>query len=102
MPKSPRPARRRPTLPPPARVLPAFIEPMLATAGDAFDDDDFLFEIKWDGTRALAFADDRRAYRLLNRRRAKLTFRYPELIDGLLRLPAGTVLDGEVVVLGPD
>jgi ATP-dependent DNA ligase len=74
---------------------------MLATPGEAFDSDEYLFEIKWDGTRALAFADGDGAYRLANRRRVDLTPRYPDLA-GLGRLPAGTILDGEIVVLGPD
>jgi hypothetical protein len=45
----------------------------------------------------LAFVDSC-GYRLVNRRRADVTDRYPEL--GFLdHLPAGIVLDGEVVVL---
>lgn len=79
------------------RELPAFVEPMLARAGPPFDSDRHLFEIKWDGTRALAFVDGR-GHRLLNRRRVDMTLRYPEL-DFLAQLDAGTVLDGEIVVL---
>ena len=37
--------------------LPAFIEPMLATRGQPFDSQDYLFEIKWDGIRMMAFID---------------------------------------------
>jgi len=45
----------------------------------------------------LAFVDSR-GYRLVNRHRADVTDRYPEL--GFLNdLPAGVILDGEVVVL---
>src|ERR1019366_3431744 len=80
-----------------AKGLPDFIAPMLAKPGQAFDSDDYLFEIKWDGTRILAFVDDS-GYRLLNRRRADITDRYPEF-SFLSKLPAGTVIDGEVVVL---
>ena len=54
-------------------ALPDFVAPMLATPGEAFDSDDYLFEIKWDGTRALAFADGVGEYRLANRRRVDLT-----------------------------
>jgi DNA ligase D-like protein (predicted ligase) len=80
--------------------LPAFIEPMLAVAGQPFDSADHSFEIKWDGTRALALIDGGRAapYRLPNRRRNEMVQRYPEL-EVLRRLPAGTALDGEIVVL---
>jgi ATP-dependent DNA ligase len=70
---------------------------MLAKAGVPFDSSDHLFEIKWDGTRVLAFVDSN-GYGLVNRHRADVTERYPEL--GFLdHLPAGTFLDGEVVVL---
>lgn len=77
--------------------LPAFIAPMLATPGKPFDSSDHLFEIKWDGTRGLAFIEGG-AYRLVNRRRIDFTNRYPEF-SFLNGLPPGTVLDGEVVVL---
>jgi ATP-dependent DNA ligase len=70
---------------------------MLAQPGVPFDSSEHVFEVKWDGTRVLAFVDSC-GYRLVNRHRADVTDRYPEL--GFLdHLPAGTVLDGEVVVL---
>jgi ATP-dependent DNA ligase len=70
---------------------------MLAKREPPFDSPEHLFEVKWDGTRVLAFVDSR-GYRLVNRHRADVTDRYPEL--GFLNdLPVGTVLDGEVVVL---
>lgn len=81
--------------------LPPFLAPMLATLVDApFDSERHLFEIKWDGIRALAFVEDG-AVRLLSRNRQDLTVAYPELA-GLARLPSGTILDGELVVLEAD
>ena len=77
--------------------LPRFVPPMLAKPGVPFDSSDHLFELKWDGTRVLAFVDSR-GYRLVNRHRADVTDRYPEL-RFLNDLPVGTILDGEVVVL---
>jgi DNA ligase D-like protein (predicted ligase) len=79
------------------RRLPEFIEPMLAKAGSPFDGADYLFEVKWDGTRTLAFVE-RQRWRLVNRRRIDMTDRYPEF-EFLKTLPPGTVLDGEMVVL---
>jgi ATP-dependent DNA ligase len=79
------------------RHLPDFIAPMLAKAGGPFDSDEHLFEIKWDGTRMLTWVENG-GYRLVNRWRADRTDTYPELAF-LAGLPAGTVLDGEVVVL---
>jgi bifunctional non-homologous end joining protein LigD len=70
---------------------------MLAELGEPFDSDEHLFEIKWDGTRTLAFIEAG-AVRLLNRRRIDTTARFPEL-EFLGGFPAGTVLDGELVVL---
>jgi len=77
--------------------LPRFIQPMLAKSGAPFDSYEHLFEIKWDGTRVLTFVDHD-GYRLVNRNRANVTDRYPEL-GFLARLPAGTLLDGELIVL---
>ena len=78
--------------------LPRVIAPMLALPGQPFDSDDYLFEIKWDGTRAMAFIDRPGVFRLMNRRKLDITARYPDL-SMLATLPAGTVLDGEIVVL---
>jgi DNA ligase D-like protein (predicted ligase) len=80
-----------------AKELPKFIRPMLAKPGVPFDSDDYLFEIKWDGTRTLAFID-RSGYRLVNRRQVDMTSRYPEF-SFLGQIKPGTVVDGEVVVL---
>src|SRR6267142_7280833 len=77
--------------------LPRFVPPMLAKRGAPFDSPQHLFEVKWDGTRVLAFVESH-GYRLVNRHRADVTDRYPEL-EFLNDLPAGTVLDGEIVVL---
>jgi ATP-dependent DNA ligase len=70
---------------------------MLATAAAPFDSEEHLFEVKWDGVRALAaVAAD--GWRLWGRGGADYGDRYPEL--AVLRcLPAGTVVDGELVVL---
>ncbi|NLX95697.1 MAG: hypothetical protein GXY83_05935 [Rhodopirellula sp.] len=73
------------------------IEPMLAVAGEPFDSDDRLYEVKWDGVRCLA-AVEQGEFRLWGRELADYTTRYPEL-DTLRELPAGTVVDGELVVL---
>jgi bifunctional non-homologous end joining protein LigD len=70
---------------------------MLAKPGRPFDSDEHLFEIKWDGTRALAFVE-RSGPVLKNRRGEDLGARFPELA-GLPGIPPGTVLDGEIVVL---
>jgi ATP-dependent DNA ligase len=71
---------------------------MLAKKAEApFDSEQHLFEIKWDGIRCLAFVEGGRV-RLQSRQLTDITSQFPELA-GLLRLPSGTVLDGELVVL---
>jgi ATP-dependent DNA ligase len=70
---------------------------MVAQLGSPFDSDEYLFEIKWDGTRTLAFLDHH-GYRLANRRRVDMTESYPEFAF-LRQLRPGIILDGEMVVL---
>ncbi len=77
--------------------LPDHIEPMLARIGQPFDSDAHVFEVKWDGVRAISYVDEA-GLRMHGRRRRDLAVRYPELAF-LRELPAGTVLDGELVVL---
>ena len=78
------------------RRLPDFIPPMLSMPGEPFDSSEHLFEIKWDGTRAMAFIENG-VVRLMNRRKFDISNRYPDL-QVLAAAPPGTVLDGEIVV----
>jgi bifunctional non-homologous end joining protein LigD len=59
-----------------------------------FDSADHIFELKWDGTRAICFLRDRQ--RFLNRRMSFIETRYPD-IRVRTRKPA--ILDGEIVVM---
>ena len=74
------------------------VTPMLATpATEAFDDDDWIFEPKWDGVRTLAVCGDEQT-KLLSRRGNDVTETYPELKDLHERVVAlDAVLDGEIV-----
>ncbi|MBA2577004.1 MAG: ATP-dependent DNA ligase [Euzebyaceae bacterium] len=92
-------------LPPPPPVL----APMLATdGGEAFDDDQWLYEVKWDGVRAVATvsrpgADPDGSTSLVSRQGNDLTPAYPEIAPLWERVLArNAVLDGELVLLGPD
>lgn len=77
--------------------LPFFISPMLAVLGSPFDSEEHIYELKWDGYRALLFRDDG-VHRLMSRNAVDLSGHFPELAF-LAVLPPGTVLDGEVVAL---
>ncbi len=70
---------------------------MLARPGKPFDSAKHLFEVKWDGMRALAYIDAG-GYRMVSRHGNDITDQFPEL-GSLANLPPGTVLDGELVVL---
>ena len=77
------------------------LKPMEPTvAKEAFDSEDTLFQLKWDGVRILAYKYADGHIRLFNRRLNERTAQYPEIIAALESLPSGTVLDGEVVALG--
>src|SRR5882762_3529712 len=81
-------------------AMPARVEPMLATLTDRpFSDPNWLFEIKWDGVRALARIENG-AMTLRSRNSIEITKRYPELAslpDALAARQA--ILDGEIVAL---
>ena len=94
------PGPAEPDLPSP----PTDLAPMLATAGtvDQLIGDDWRFEGKWDGIRALA-AVGNGTLRLTSRTGRDITVGYPELAE-LIELTFGhaVVLDGEIVALDDD
>ena len=83
--------------------MPSVIHPMLATpTEDPFDDPGWLFEIKWDGYRAVAFIENGKM-RLVSRTQNDLTAQFAELKDIPKFVKAKTaVLDGEIVALDGD
>src|SRR6266404_2792302 len=80
--------------------IPSKIEPMLATLSDRpFSDPNWLFEIKWDGVRAMARIENG-DLALRSRNAIDITKRYPELAslpDALAARQA--IIDGEIVAL---
>jgi ATP-dependent DNA ligase len=77
------------------------IEPMLAKLADDIPEGEFLFEPKWDGFRAIVFRGNDDVY-IQSRDSRPLDRYFPELHDELLtRLPAGCVVDGEIVIATP-
>jgi len=81
-------------------ALPSRVEPMLATLGEhPFSDPNWLFEIKWDGVRALARIENGNVT-LRSRTGAEITKRYPELASFPEALAARqAIVDGEIVAL---
>jgi bifunctional non-homologous end joining protein LigD len=82
------------------RPMPTSITPMLATPAEKpFDDPEWLFEIKWDGYRAVAFVEDGKV-RLVSRNQNDLTGQYAELHDLPKLVKAkNAILDGEIAAL---
>jgi bifunctional non-homologous end joining protein LigD len=79
--------------------LPKHIEPMLATLSKNLprDEDNYAFEVKWDGVRSIAYVEGGRA-RFESRRGGDITSRYPELRGlGPALGSTAAVLDGEIV-----
>jgi bifunctional non-homologous end joining protein LigD len=75
----------------------SFIEPMKALPVEKLPEGDWLYEIKFDGYRALAFKDGKDV-RLVSRNNKE--FNYSQLLDALKSLPAKhVVLDGEIATL---
>jgi bifunctional non-homologous end joining protein LigD len=73
---------------------------MLAESiSEPFDSPDWLFEIKWDGYRAVAFIEKGKV-RLVSRNQNELTARYPELKDmaGFVKA-SNAIIDGEGVAI---
>jgi len=77
------------------------ISPMLAKASAPFDNPDYLFEIKWDGERIIAFVRDGKIARLQNRMLMDISKQFPEII-GIEADAKEAILDGEMIVLGED
>jgi ATP-dependent DNA ligase len=77
------------------------ILPMLAKRVGALPEgNNWLFEPKWDGFRALVFRDGDEIV-LQSRDQKTLNRYFPELVETLLvQLPERCVLDGEIVIAG--
>ena len=84
--------------------MPTRIAPMLATLADHLPDDhqNWGFEFKWDGVRAITFWDGSKL-RLLSRNLLDITSNYPEL-HALTRALGRrrVILDGEIVAVGAE
>ncbi len=70
-------------------------------SGSIPEGDGWLFEPKWDGFRTLVFRDGDEVY-LQSRDRRPLARYFPELLAPIREsLPPRSVLDGEIVIVGP-
>ncbi|MFA5505773.1 MAG: DNA ligase D [Vulcanimicrobiota bacterium] len=82
-----------------AAPMPLEIKPMLAHIGQPFDSDEWSFELKWDGVRALVYCQQQ-SLKISSRAGNSYLASFPELQHVRARMKAESfVLDGELVVL---
>lgn len=75
-----------------------YIVPMLAKlANKPFSDPDWIFEVKWDGYRAIAELNGA-SVKLYSRNGLSFISQYPAVVFELRKLKLNAVLDGEIVV----
>ncbi|HVN97245.1 MAG TPA: non-homologous end-joining DNA ligase [Syntrophorhabdaceae bacterium] len=84
----------------PKRPMPHRIRPMLATLAKApFDHPDWIFEVKWDGYRAIAEIH-KEGISLYSRNLISFNRKFPAVIQSLRKLGfEEAVFDGEIVVV---
>lgn len=79
--------------------MPHQIKPMLATLTEkVFDDEEWIFEIKWDGYRAIAEVEKGKV-KLYSRNFLDFSKRYATITKALGTIKHDVVLDGEIVAL---
>ena len=83
-------------------IMPADLKPMLAGITDEpFNNQDWQFEIKWDGYRALAYLDNGNV-QLRSRNNLSFNEKYKPVYEALKSWKINAVIDGEVVVLNEE
>lgn len=83
----------------PVGLMPHAIHPMLAaTTGGPFDHPDWIFEVKWDGYRAIAEVQAG-VVSLYSRNGTAFNRKFAPVADALRKFGADVILDGEIVVV---
>ncbi len=78
---------------------PHHLKPMLATLiAQPFDGEEWIFEIKWDGYRALAEIGPNKVD-LYSRNLHSFNRRFPSIVEALNHLKIDAIVDGEIVAL---
>lgn len=80
-------------------AFPSNIKPMLAMRADKpFDHANWLYEIKWDGYRAIGYVRKNKV-ELLSRKNISYTQKFTPVTEALQSMNLNAVLDGEIVAL---
>ena len=84
----------------PKSKIPIGMKPMLATLVDApFDDPDWVYEVKWDGYRALGFCLKNGDVQLLSRNNKQFNEKFYPIFEVLQSWKMDIVVDGEILVI---
>src|SRR5687767_3522292 len=87
------------TIPGKKAPIPKTIQPMLATLVDEVPKENgWIYEIKWDGYRALAFCNKEKV-NLISRNNKDFNDKYYPIHHALKKLHVQAVFDGEIVVV---
>ncbi|HEY8897163.1 MAG TPA: DNA ligase D [Niastella sp.] len=82
--------------------MPSGIIPMLATLTDEpFDDKDWLYEIKYDGYRTVAYLDGDEV-NIMSRKNLTFNKKFYPVVEALQELDMQAVFDGEIVALNEE
>lgn len=83
----------------PKSAMPKKVTPMLCTlVDDPFDGNEWIFEIKWDGYRAIA-GKKGSSIELYSRNNNDFSQKYPSITEALRNFKDDFVIDGEIVAL---
>lgn len=75
-----------------------FIPMLLHEVKEAFNDSDYIFELKFDGIRALMFVEPKKIT-VRNKRSNIINNRYPELLNITKNVNKKVIFDGEIVIM---
>ncbi|MEX0719354.1 MAG: DNA ligase D [Balneolaceae bacterium] len=82
--------------------LTEMVKPMLAKkTSEIFEDPDWLYEMKWDGYRALANINEGNV-QLYSRNGISFNTKFSPIVKALETIPHNAILDGEIVLLDDD
>lgn len=85
-----------------AGAIPRGLQPMLATLATLPDEDgSWLYELKWDGYRAIAYLDGKQVH-IASRNNKSFDEKFYPVHEALGKWPVKAVVDGEIVVLQQD
>jgi bifunctional non-homologous end joining protein LigD len=84
------------------KAMPKAVKPMLCTlTKEVVPDEDYLYEVKWDGYRIISYIDHGKV-RMDSRSALDYTKKYPPVAKALKEIGHDMVIDGEVVVFNEE